>query len=53
MNTEYILEEADPSNTFAEHVTKAANDSIAKATNITKKSNPWLNEACKEALNPE
>ena len=48
--TEDILEEADPLNSFVEHLTKAANDSIPRATTIPKKSNPWFDEECREAL---
>ena len=32
------------------HITKAANDSIPRATTIPKKSNPWFDEECREAL---
>ena len=45
-----ILEEGDPLYSFVEHLTKAANDSIPRATTIPKKSNPWIDEECREAL---
>ena len=45
-----ILEEADPLYSFVEHLTKAANDSIPRATTFPKKSNPWFDEECQEAL---
>ena len=48
--TEDILEEGDPLQSFVEHITKAANDSIPRATTIPKKSNPWFDEECREAL---
>ena len=48
--TEDILEEADPLHSFVEIITKAANDSIPRATMIPKKSNPWFDEECREAL---
>ena len=44
------LEEADPLHSFVEHITKAANDCILRATTIPKKSNPWFDEECREAL---
>ena len=47
---EDILEEGDPLQSFVEHITKAANDSIPRATTIPKKSNPWFDEECREAL---
>ena len=47
---EDILEEGDPLQSFVEHITKAANDSISRATTIPKKSNPWFDEECREAL---
>ena len=46
-----MLEEADPLHSFVEHITKAANDCIPRATAIPKKSNPWSNEECREAGN--
>ena len=48
--SEDILEEADPLHSFVEHITKAANDCIPRATTIPKKSNPWFDEECREAL---
>ena len=48
--TEDILEEADPLHSFVEYRTKAANDCIPRATTIPKKSNPWFDEECQEAL---
>ena len=48
--TEDILEEEDPLQSFVEHITKATNDSIPRATTIPKKSNPWFDEECREAL---
>ena len=48
--SEDILEEADPLHSFVEHITKAANDCIPRATIIPKKSNPWFDEECREAL---
>ena len=48
--TEDILEEADPLHCFVEIITKAANDSIPRATMIPKKSNPWFDEEYREAL---
>ena len=48
--SEEILEEADPLHSFVERITKAANDCIPKATTIPKKSNPWFDEECREAL---
>ena len=48
--TEDILEEADPLHSFVEIITKAANDGIPRATTIPKKSNPWFDEECREAL---
>ena len=48
--SEDILEEADPLHSCVEHITKAANDCIPRATNIPKKSNPWFHEECREAL---
>ena len=48
--TEDILEEADPLHSFVKHITKATNDSIPRATTITKKSNPWFDEECWEAM---
>ena len=50
--SEDILEEADPLHSFVEHITKAANDCIPRATTIPKKSNPWFDEECREALKP-
>ena len=46
--TEDILEVGDPLQSFVEHKTKAANDSIPRATTIPKKSNPWFDEECRE-----
>ena len=40
--TEDILEEGDPLQSFVEQITKAANDSIPRATTIPKKSNLGL-----------
>ena len=48
--SEDILEEADPLHSFVEHITKAANDCIPRATTIPKKSNPWFDDECREAL---
>ena len=48
--TEDILGEVDPLHSFVKHITKAGNDSIPRATTIPKKSNPWFNEECREAL---
>ena len=48
--SEDILEEADPLHSFVERLTKAANDCIPRATTIPKKSNPWFDEECQEAL---
>ena len=48
--SEDMLEEADPLHSFVEHITKAANDCIPRATTIPKKSNPWFDEECREAL---
>ena len=48
--SEDILEEADPLHSFVEHITKAANDCIPRATTIPKKSNLWFDEECREAL---
>ena len=48
--SEDILEEADALHSFVEHITKAANDCIPRATTIPKKSNPWFDEECQEAL---
>ena len=48
--SEDILEEADPLHCFVEILVKAANDSIPRATTIPKKSNPWFDEECREAL---
>ena len=48
--SEDILEEADPLHSFVEHITKAANGCIPRETNIPKKSNPWFDEECREAL---
>ena len=48
--SEDILEEADPLHSFVEHITKAANDCIPRATTIPKKSNPWFDEECRESL---
>ena len=48
--SEDILEEADPLHSFVEHITKAANDCIPRATTIPKKSNTWFDEECREAL---
>ena len=48
--SEDILGEADPLHSFVEHVTKAANECIPRATTIPKKSNPWFDEECREAL---
>ena len=48
--SEDILVEADPLHFFVEIITKAANDSIPRATTIPKKSNHWFDEECREAL---
>ena len=48
--TEDILEEADPLHAFVEHLTKAVNDSTPRATTTPRKSNPWFDEECWEAL---
>ena len=48
--SEDILEEADPLHSFVGRITKAANDCIPRATTIPKKSNPWFDEECQEAL---
>ena len=48
--TEDILEEADLLHSFVEYITKAANDYILRATTIPKKSNPWFDVECREAL---
>ena len=48
--TEDILGEADPLNSFIKHITQAGNESIPRATTIPKKSNPWFDEECREAL---
>ena len=48
--TEDILGEADPLNSFVKHITQAGNESIPRATTIPKKSNPWFDEECREAL---
>ena len=47
---EDTLGEADPLHSFVEHITKAANECIPRATTIPKKSNPWFDEECREAL---
>ena len=48
--TEDILGEADPLNSFIKHIAQARNESIPRATTIPKKSNPWFDEECREAL---
>ena len=48
--SEDILEEADPLHSFVDHMTEAANDCIPRTTTIPKKSNPWFDEECREAL---
>ena len=48
--SEDILGEADPLHSLAKHITKAANECIPRATTIPKKSNPWFDEECREAL---
>ena len=48
--SEDILVEADPLHSFVEHITKAANECIPRATTIPKKWNPWFDEECREAL---
>ena len=48
--TEDILEEVDSLQSFVKHITKAASDSIPRATTIPKKSNPWFDEEWQEAL---
>ena len=48
--SEDILGEADPLHSLVEHITKAANECIPRATFIPKKSNPWFDEECWEAL---
>ena len=50
MISEDILGEADPLHSFVEHITKATNECIPRATTIPKKSNPWFDEDCREAL---
>ena len=35
---------------FVKHITKAANDSMPRATTIPRKSNPCFYEECREAL---
>ena len=51
--TEDMLEEVVPLHSFVKHITKAANNSIPRATTIPKKSNPWFDEECQEALRQE
>ena len=48
--TEDILGEVGPLHSFVKHITKAGNDSIPRATTIPRKSNPWFDEECREAL---
>ena len=48
--SEDMLEEADPLHSFVEHITKAANDCIPRETTFPKKSNPWFDKECWEAL---
>ena len=48
--TEDILGEVDPLNSFVKHITQAGNESIPRATTIPKKSNPWFDQECQEAL---
>ena len=48
--TEDILGKVDPLHSFVKHIIKAGNYSIARATTIPKKSNPWFDEECREAL---
>ena len=48
--SEDMLEEADPLHSFVEHITKAANDRIPRETTFPKKSNPWFDKECWEAL---
>ena len=48
--TEDILGEVDPLHSFVKHITKAGNDSFPRAITIPKKSNPWFDEECREAL---
>ena len=48
--SEGILEEADPLHSFVQHITKATNDCIPRVTTIPKKSNPWFDDECREAL---
>ena len=48
--TEDILEEVSHLHSFVKHITKAANDSIPRATTIPQKSNPWFDEECQEAI---
>ena len=45
------LQEVDPLHSFVKYITKAANDSLPMATTIPKKSNPWFDQECHEALN--
>ena len=48
--SEDTLGEADPLHSFVEHITKAANECIPRATTIPKKSNSWFDEEWREAL---
>ena len=48
--SEDTLGEADPLHSLVQHITKAANECIPRATTIPKKSNPWFDEECREAL---
>ena len=49
-NSEDILEEADPLHSFVDHMTNAQMTASQRATTIPKKSNPWFDEECREAL---
>ena len=52
-NTEQYSQTTPPLPTtvlHSKHITKAANDCIPRATTISKKSNPWFDEECREAL---
>ena len=45
--TQDILEEANPLHSFVELITKAT---TSQGNHIPKKSNPWFDEECQEAL---
>ena len=45
-----VLQSPDPLQSFVDLVIKIADDFIPKASTIPRKSNPWFDQECRDAL---